>query len=164
MSSWRYLTLTDKSMTRNSSLDMKISGTVEMGGSSSHMSVYSGDVSCLCDPPVYTCTCSSALRHLPHFPIWPTRLIAPHPGRTGKRIVRLPLSGTVVVALSHSFPKLESFEISTPAYDELILPATFLSGSTSQKLRSLRICSACLACVALRYPFNVFSDSSTASR
>src|SRR6266702_8527302 len=55
MSSWRYSMLTGK--TCNSSLVMKTPGTVETGGSSSHMCAAVGDVSCFCHLPVYICTC-----------------------------------------------------------------------------------------------------------
>ena len=54
MSSWRYLMLTGNST--NPTLVMKIYGTVETDGSSSHMCAKIGDDLCICHPPVYTYT------------------------------------------------------------------------------------------------------------
>ncbi|KAH9062289.1 hypothetical protein EDB87DRAFT_1830497 [Lactarius vividus] len=83
----------------------------------------------------------------PPFRFWSTT--AMDRGRKRKRISHSQLSATVVVALSHPFPELESLDI-FPTDDrngELVLPATFLSDS-APCLRRLMLRDVLWSCLS----------------
>ena len=103
------------------------------------------------------------LRHLPPFPIlvdyrttlWPKKeenlalAALRHCGRVRGIALRKPFPATILRALSHPFPELESLEIcSTQGHEEVLLPPTFLSGSISC-LRRLTLRDTAPRCLSL---------------